>query len=697
LLRFLQDDIVRDDLVKGVDLQQYSKGIETQLSEAEYASILDYVKHSDILAQSHFQLKSFDTVLEEIQTMLSGFQSHLGNISSEIKTLQESSLQMNSQLKNRREAKGRLNRFMEGISLPPELVSGICEQEIDENFIDLLMMLNAKATFLEIPANVTSRAAEDVLPALRELVLQAVARVREFLMNHIYALQTPKTNVQIKQGVLCKFKYFYEFLSEKDPKTAQEVRLYYIDIMSKIYLAAFRKYNMEILALMNKDFVVDRFDLLGAEIDKIGGLFASKKFESHVIKVFELGERAKCIGSEVDQEMRLHLAAQKKEKLFFEEIFAGMLRKLMNSTISESSFVSEFFSQKKYLNEVIGKTISSFMEQVEAYIDNCFDPVSLLIMIRVLQEGQIYMSKANVIGLDSTLDKINIRLWPRFKSLIDANIESLTKFSEGDFGKLRRKFVFFVTRRYAEFSTALNALNFNQTDDSLLLSLRRLRNEIEKILMASVSKIENVKERSIFLINNFDIILRLFKSRNIVGEDNARFEELATNQVSVYADEELAASSVFGRLVSFVKATEFLLTSGDAKEAVNIDEAVVSGIIMDFKATWQNGLETLSEIVTRNFAPEHWTRVYEEMRRKPEEPDSKWNSITFATAVHTLPADLQETHREILKKVLTQFLSYYQKFQQLVQLINLPPAVSKEVIPRQTIIYEVKKYGKKEK
>jgi len=263
---------------------------------------------------------------------------------------------------------------------------GICEQEIDENFIDLLMMLNAKATFLEIPANVTSRAAQDVLPALRELVLQAVARVREFLINHIYALQTPKTNVQIKQGVLCKFKYFYEFLSEKDPKTAQEVRLYYIDIMSKIYLAAFRKYNMEILALMNKDFVVDRFDLLGAEIDKIGGLFASKKFESHVIKVFELGERAKCIGSEVDQEMRLHLAAQKKEKLFFEEIFAGMLRKLMNSTISESSFVSEFFSQKKYLNEVIGKTISSFMEQVEAYIDNCFDPVSLLIMIRVLQE-----------------------------------------------------------------------------------------------------------------------------------------------------------------------------------------------------------------------------------------------------------------------------------------------------------------------
>ena len=109
------------------------------------------------------------------------------------------------------------------------------------------------------------------------------------------------------------------------------------------------------------------------------------------------------------------------------------------------------------------------------------------------------------------MDKINIRLWPRFKSLIDANIESLTKFSEGDFGKLRRKFVFFVTRRYAEFSTALNALNFNQTDDSLLLSLRRLRNEIEKILMASVSKIENVKERSIFLINNFDIILRLFK------------------------------------------------------------------------------------------------------------------------------------------------------------------------------------------
>lgn len=45
LVKFLQDDSVRDDLIKGVDLQQYSRDIEQQLKKAEEASILDCTSH----------------------------------------------------------------------------------------------------------------------------------------------------------------------------------------------------------------------------------------------------------------------------------------------------------------------------------------------------------------------------------------------------------------------------------------------------------------------------------------------------------------------------------------------------------------------------------------------------------------------------------------------------------------------------
>src|SRR5690606_3911412 len=81
LLKSFQDNsMVQEALNKNVNLQKYSKEIESQLYEVEINSIKDYVENSDDLVKLHDQINSCDNLLENMQKTLSNFQDHLKNI-----------------------------------------------------------------------------------------------------------------------------------------------------------------------------------------------------------------------------------------------------------------------------------------------------------------------------------------------------------------------------------------------------------------------------------------------------------------------------------------------------------------------------------------------------------------------------------------------------------------------------------------
>ena len=54
--------------------------------------------------------------------MLTGFQSHLGSISSEIQTLQRQSMEMNVKLKNRQAVRGELSQFVDEMVVPEAMI-----------------------------------------------------------------------------------------------------------------------------------------------------------------------------------------------------------------------------------------------------------------------------------------------------------------------------------------------------------------------------------------------------------------------------------------------------------------------------------------------------------------------------------------------------------------------------------------------
>lgn len=61
-------------------------------------------------------------LLQRMENMLTGFQIHLGSISSEIQTLQRQSMEMNVKLKNRQAVRGELSQFVDEMVVPEAMI-----------------------------------------------------------------------------------------------------------------------------------------------------------------------------------------------------------------------------------------------------------------------------------------------------------------------------------------------------------------------------------------------------------------------------------------------------------------------------------------------------------------------------------------------------------------------------------------------
>ena len=98
LRQLSENTLIKKALDEGVDLREYATKIDRELRDVERASVQDYMQESNNLMQLHTDIEQCDEILKDMEDMLSGFQRDLGNISSEIKHLQDDSLTMSVKL-----------------------------------------------------------------------------------------------------------------------------------------------------------------------------------------------------------------------------------------------------------------------------------------------------------------------------------------------------------------------------------------------------------------------------------------------------------------------------------------------------------------------------------------------------------------------------------------------------------------------
>ncbi|KAF6771359.1 hypothetical protein AHF37_09929 [Paragonimus kellicotti] len=214
-----------------VDLREYAAQVDDELLVLEEQLIQKYLSVGPEVASLHKQITACDAILQRMEAILSNFHKDLGTISSEIQDLQTKSAIMNKRLQNRQVF--RITRIHCHI-----LVTPVTEQD----FLEHLHELDHKISFSREQSMAEYRSFEDVNTLLRKLKIKAVTKIREYLLQKIYALRKPLTNYQIPQNQMLKYRFYNEFLLAHDRETAAEIRTEYVNTMSKVYYSYFKAY-----------------------------------------------------------------------------------------------------------------------------------------------------------------------------------------------------------------------------------------------------------------------------------------------------------------------------------------------------------------------------------------------------------------------------------------------------------------------
>uniref|UniRef100_A0A8K9X976 Vacuolar protein sorting-associated protein 52 homolog n=1 Tax=Oncorhynchus mykiss TaxID=8022 RepID=A0A8K9X976_ONCMY len=569
----LEDDLVKEALKTGVDLRQYSKQVEDELQRIEQASIKDYIKESQNIASLHNQITACDSILERMEGMLSGFQSDLSSISSEIQTLQQQSVSMNMRLKNRQAVRSHLSQLVDELVVPGAMIQVILESPVTEQeFLEQLHELNNKINFAKELSFRETLACSDIQDIVDRLKIKAVTKIREFILQKIYSFRKPMTNYQIPQNTLLKYRFFYQFLLANERTVAKEIRDEYVDTMSKIYYSYFKSYSGRLLKVQYEE-VADKDDLMGVEDTAKKGFFSKPSLKSRNT-IFTLGQRGAVLSpAELEGPILIPHTAQRGDCRYpYETLFRSQHYALLDNGCREFLFLSDFFmvagnSALDLFNSVMGKTLSLFLKSMSTYVSDCYDSIAVFLCIHIILRFRAITNKRTIPALDKYWDAVLELLWPRFELILEMNIQSIRNTDPQKLGVLDTR-PHYITRRYAEFSSAIVSINQTFTSERTHTLLGQLQVEVENFVLKMAAEFPSRRDQLIFLINNYDMMLSVLMER--AADDSKEvegFQQLLQARSQEFIEEIL--SSPFGGMIAFVKESEALTEKGQLDRLKN--------------------------------------------------------------------------------------------------------------------------------
>jgi len=594
-----------------VDLRSRKLEVEEQLKEVETACIADYMRESDNITDLYQRVTSCDQILERLETILCKFQADLGNICQEIISLHEQTVSLNMQLKNKQAVRSKLSRFIEDMTIPQSVVHHIMyTPACEKNFSDNLVILDQKIHFFKEQDFKDAMSCNDVNQTLFGLKTKAIFKVREYTLRKIHDCRKYLSNYQVPQNALLKNKFFYQFLLSHEREKAREVQNEYIETMSKVYHSYFREY-IHRLCKLEYDERPDENDLMASDDthnrSRTNIIFnmkpASLKNRS---TVFTIGTRATVIKVDLEAPLIMPSANSQEVRYTPEALFRTVHFALLDNACREFFFLRDFFMTggeaqtvdlfKQVFTKTLGLVNSHFSEQCKS----SYDTIAIFLCLHLVYRYREMARRKKVSVMDEYWDTIVKCLYPRFERLVQMHINSVKNCECGKLVSVDT-LPHSITRRYAEFASAISSINDTYPDERISLLLNELQNEVKNFILRTAAVFRQPKEQQIFMINNYDHILSVFKKSN-VREDSKDIEEikLQLNKRTQEIVEELLYPH-FGSIICFVKDSEVYIERDD-QESLSRSEKKVGALIDTFNANWQKALEDISKDVLSCFS-----------------------------------------------------------------------------------------------
>ncbi|KAF9109077.1 Vacuolar protein sorting-associated protein 52 [Mortierella sp. AM989] len=597
---FQEDEFVKQALAKGMDLREYAHHIESELDLVGQDHEDDYIHQSQAFVDLHGQIKSCDEILETMENLLSIFQTDLGNISTEIQTLQTKSVSMSIQLKNRMAVENHLNDLLEGILITPQLIRKIYDGEVDETWLATLAELNSKMYHAKARQGRHIRALKEVGPELERLRIKTVEKIREFLLAKIKSFRIPNTNVQIMQhSVLLKYKELNQFVMERHSEVATEIRQSYANTLRWYFSNQFETYAAGLEKLQSP--VGDKYDMLCADESTRKGLFGTTKALQQKTNVFAVGSRIDTLKNQDAGLILIHVANEKHLKYPYEALFRSFNLALIDNASSEYLFLLEYFSKRSQpdiegiravFSHIFEPTLKLGLTNVKEYADSSYDAIGILLCLRINYQLAKELNRRKISALDKYGDAIHMALWPRFQVVVDMHIESVRKART----KIKPKNVHphWIARRYGEFASSLLQLSDEKTDVMPRLALLRL--ETGSLFEEMSKTFGNTKDKLIFLINTFDLVLTLLADVRTSGAESEveHWRQALHQTIALFVEEELKPR--FGNMISFIRMVD--IAGGVSK--VQLDHFERTSY--EFSNTWRQSLLDINTNVIQHFS-----------------------------------------------------------------------------------------------
>ncbi|KRY14367.1 Vacuolar protein sorting-associated protein 52 -like protein, partial [Trichinella patagoniensis] len=653
-------ELLSEILGMGIDLREYAKDVQKQLKSVEADAIQEFVEQAENIATLHNEIRNCDQILNQMESMLTAFQSDLGNISNEIQSLQEQSVKMSVKLKNRQAVRGELSQFIDEIVVPEVMIKTIIDEPVSERlFLEQLHELQHKIAFVKQQAFREALSCVEVEGLLENLRLKATEKTRDFLLKRIYQFRKPMANYPVTQGTLLKYRFYFEFILSNDRYVAKEIRDEYVNTTSKIFYTYFKTYASRLMKLQLDD-VATKDDLLGSDDStKMVNMFSTRPNVRNRATVFSLGSRMSVLKEDLEAPIIVpHAADQNKQKFQFEVLFRSLLYAVLDHACREYFFLCDFFlvsgqHSVDMFDQVFSKALLIVTNACDANMANCFDCIALLLCIHIVYRYQAIGRQRGLPVLEKFWEQLLLELWLRFEQILTAHLTSMRDLDVKRLAPLDSR-PHFIIRRYGEFFAALAAVNADLPDEKLQQYLYRLENEVAHLLARAMHEFKSIRERTIFLINNYDLIVSVLMEK-LPGESIDSQESSKRLQAYITEYAELLLTTHFGSLVNFVYQAESLIEQGMQEKLKDNSANNVRNVVKTFNNDWKKNIEQINQEVMSSFS-----------------------NFRVGTA--------------ILQKTFSQLIQYYHRLHKVLAMPTLNHPARNELVNIHNLMVEVKKY-----
>jgi len=418
-------------------------GIERQLREAEAQSVTEFVAKGPDIAELNDGMLECDKTLGGVESVLSSLSAKLSGLSGDIRRLENDAVTAAGEVEHRKAAEAHLSAFVDEIVVPPETVRHLVDGTVGQpEYEDHLRVLAKKVAFMGLSDTRRSRAYDEVRPIVRKLLTKAVEKVREYLVEKISLLRRPNTNVEIiKESVLQKHKYLFEFLHDYAPEGFKEVRTGYVATMSRLYLSLFRRYVFGLRSLVEEPLAPGGGLLASLEpanqAGALEGLFAAMgaplkspgEAVAPVARIFALGDRIDSLRQAGDPSIVLAVAVSNKQKIRYEAFHRSVGKMLLETCTAEHVFCAELFGEVpgRMFDDIFRGVVDFMLEEViRAHISRTNDSIGVLLAMKINEAHREEMQSRRIGDLGDYFVKADIFLKPKFKEIFDANVRSVS-------------------------------------------------------------------------------------------------------------------------------------------------------------------------------------------------------------------------------------------------------------------------------